>query len=80
MNTMSKIDHFDIVSGLPASSARLRMERWPLALQRTVARFEGLLQKRRSRRALLRLEDHHLDDIGITRQQALEEARKGFFE
>ncbi|WP_457942835.1 DUF1127 domain-containing protein [Vreelandella alkaliphila] len=37
-------------------------------------------QRRRSRRQLLTLDDRLLEDIGITRTQALEEGRKPFWQ
>ena len=37
------------------------------------------IQRRRQRLALSRLDRHQLDDIGLTSEQALEEARKPFW-
>lgn len=34
------------------------------------------LEKKRQRRQLINLSDHLLDDIGVTRVQAIEEAKK----
>ncbi|MBI1206937.1 MAG: DUF1127 domain-containing protein [Azospirillum sp.] len=36
-------------------------------------------QRARQRRALLDLDDHLLEDIGMTREQAVMESRKGFW-
>lgn len=50
--------------------------------ERFVGWFEtvgGIFQRRRQRRALLELEDYLLDDLGLTRQQAEQEARKPFW-
>jgi uncharacterized protein YjiS (DUF1127 family) len=47
--------------------------RWIEALSR-------MLDRRRQRQALLELEDHLLDDIGLTREQAEQEARKPFWQ
>ncbi len=41
-----------------------------------VAIFTTWAAKRRSRRALARLSDAHLTDIGVTRDQALREAER----
>lgn len=43
-------------------------------------RYRQCSAKWRSRRQLLKLEPHELDDIGITRAEAEREAAKGFFE
>lgn len=37
------------------------------------------LQKAEQRRRLLELDDDQLSDIGITREEAVQEARKGFW-
>jgi len=42
--------------------------------------LERLFQVARERRALARLDDRALDDIGLTRQQALAEARRAFWD
>jgi len=39
----------------------------------------GMFRRRRQRQALLGLEDHLLADIGLTREQAEQEARKPFW-
>ncbi|MDH3579349.1 MAG: DUF1127 domain-containing protein [Hyphomicrobiales bacterium] len=49
------------------------------AIVALVAAFDEALERGRQRRALARLEDHHLRDIGITRAQAKQEARKPFW-
>jgi uncharacterized protein YjiS (DUF1127 family) len=36
-------------------------------------------ERSRQRQALAELDDHHLKDIGVTRQQAVEEAAKPFW-
>jgi uncharacterized protein YjiS (DUF1127 family) len=38
-----------------------------------------LIDRQRQRRALLELDAHLLDDIGVSRRQALEEGRKPFW-
>lgn len=42
------------------------------------AKFADILDKRKQRRALLRLSDHMLCDIGLTRADAEEEYRNNF--
>lgn len=41
--------------------------------------ISGMFDRRRQRQALLELDDHLLDDIGLTREQATKEARKPFW-
>ena len=36
-------------------------------------------ERSRQRQALAELDDHHLKDIGVTRQQAIDEAAKPFW-
>jgi len=43
---------------------------------RVAASAHRTLQRRRQRSALLELDDRRLNDIGLTRDQALKEARK----
>lgn len=80
ISAMSIIDHYDIITGKPQYSHRLREERWPVSLLNFVNWFEGRVAKRRSRKHLLGLDDHLLNDIGISRDAARKEAGKGFFE
>ncbi|WP_428515664.1 DUF1127 domain-containing protein [Roseovarius sp.] len=40
------------------------------------ARLRDVIEMYRQRRALARLDDHALQDIGITRQEAMAEARR----
>lgn len=50
--------------------------------ERLVGWFEavsGMFQRRRQRQAMLELEDHLLADVGLTREQAEQEARKPFW-
>jgi uncharacterized protein YjiS (DUF1127 family) len=50
--------------------------------ERLVEWFEvvsGMFQRQHQRQALLELEDHLLDDLGLTREQAEQEARKPFW-
>lgn len=44
-----------------------------------VTALEEALERNRQRRALSKLEDHHLRDIGITRTEATREADKPFW-
>lgn len=44
------------------------------------ARLLDALEMYRQRRALARLDDHALQDIGITRQEAMAEARRPFWD
>ena len=44
-----------------------------------IEEVSGMYSRRRQRQALLVLEDHLLDDIGLTREQAEQEARKPFW-
>jgi uncharacterized protein YjiS (DUF1127 family) len=37
------------------------------------------MERRRQRQALSELDDHHLKDIGLSRAEALAEARKPFW-
>jgi len=43
------------------------------------ASVHRMLQRQRQRRALLEFDDHRLEDIGISWEQAVEEARKPFW-
>ena len=43
-------------------------------------RLRHRIDKYRSRRQLRELDERMLKDIGVTREEALEEARRGFFE
>jgi uncharacterized protein YjiS (DUF1127 family) len=56
-------------SGLPARPSPFA---WLSALKRMHERW-------RQRQALLKLDDHLLRDIGITRAEVIQEARKGFW-
>jgi uncharacterized protein YjiS (DUF1127 family) len=49
---------------------------WPPGVWR---RFRHALELRRQRHTLRELDDRQLDDIGITREQALREANKLFW-
>jgi uncharacterized protein YjiS (DUF1127 family) len=52
----------------------------PRALLRILAEWwRRALARRRQRRALLRLDDHMLRDIGVTRAEARGEARRPFW-
>jgi uncharacterized protein YjiS (DUF1127 family) len=48
-------------------------------LRECVAFVFRLIDRQRQRRALLELDRHLLDDIGVSRRQALEEGRKPFW-
>ncbi len=48
-------------------------------LVRWIEAVSGIFCRRRQRQALLELEDHLLADIGLTREQAEQEARKPFW-
>jgi uncharacterized protein YjiS (DUF1127 family) len=61
----------------PASSAVL--QDLDHTIRGLVWRFSLMLQKKRQRQALLDLNDHLLDDIGITREVAEREAAQSFW-
>lgn len=44
-----------------------------------VAFVKGRIARRRSRQQLLRLDDAMLKDIGLTKEQAIEESKKSFW-
>jgi uncharacterized protein YjiS (DUF1127 family) len=48
-------------------------------LQECITLLRNVLDRRHQRRALRHLDDHLLRDIGISRQEALKEARKPFW-
>lgn len=50
--------------------------RFSLELKPIVSALSLYLEKRKQRRQLLQLDDHLLKDIGITKQQAIDEAAK----
>ncbi|SDI37193.1 DUF1127 domain-containing protein [Alloyangia pacifica] len=45
-----------------------------------LALLTGFFAIARQRRKLAALDDHQLQDLGLTRSQALEEARRGFWD
>jgi uncharacterized protein YjiS (DUF1127 family) len=49
---------------------------WEIRFLRWCARCS---ERSRQRQALAQLDDHHLDDIGMTRQQAIAEVAKPFW-
>jgi uncharacterized protein YjiS (DUF1127 family) len=49
------------------------------SLNRWIAIAKQMYRRRRQRQALLQLEDHQLSDIGLSRKQAGQEARKPFW-
>lgn len=53
---------------------------WLNPLARWIAATRQMYRRRRQRQALLDLEDHQLADIGVSRQQAEQEARKPFWQ
>jgi uncharacterized protein YjiS (DUF1127 family) len=48
-------------------------------LVRWIEAASGMFRRRRERQELLKLEDHLLADVGLTREQAEQEARKPFW-
>jgi uncharacterized protein YjiS (DUF1127 family) len=62
----------EIVRGVPQAGLASRIE----AGVKLVSR---LIDRQRQRRALLDLDDHLLNDIGVSRRAAIEEARKPFW-
>ena len=52
-----------------------RCPEWVYSMQRVWCRMP---ERKRQRRALLQLDDRQLADIGVSRKQALHEARKWF--
>ncbi|WP_226622851.1 DUF1127 domain-containing protein [Alloyangia pacifica] len=59
---------------------RARIRHRPLRRATRLARFIDLLGLARQRRKLAELDDHLLRDLGLTRRQALEEAKRGFWD
>ena len=53
---------------------------WLNPLARWIAAAKQMYSRRRQRHALLELDDDRLADIGVTRQQAEQEARKPFWQ
>jgi uncharacterized protein YjiS (DUF1127 family) len=62
----------DTMRGVP--QARL-----PTRLQAYVKVISRLIDRQRQRRVLLDLDDHLLDDIGVSRREAIAESRKPFW-
>ena len=58
------------------ASAELKTTRVSTWLSRVVALAHGALRRRRQRKRLLELDERQLSDIGVTRDQAREEACK----
>ena len=50
------------------------------SLQKLMKKLELLRQRSRTRKQLLNLDEHQLKDIGLTRQQAMKEARLHFWQ
>ena len=48
-------------------------------LVRWIEAVSGMFRRRHQRQAMLELDDHLLADIGLTREQAEQEARKAFW-
>ena len=46
---------------------------------RVALKMRGWMERSRQRQALLELDDHHLKDIGLSRTEALAEAKKPFW-
>lgn len=67
--------------GTDLSAGRRAQVRWPLhsAAKRWAAFAIRCLERHRQRKALLGLDGRLLRDIGITREQAVREARKPFW-
>lgn len=59
---------------------RARIGHRPLRRASLLTRFVALLGLSRQRRKLAELDDHLLRDLGLTRRQALEEAKRGFWD
>ena len=78
--TIRQIDHFDFVSGRGRSINEVREERLPSRLLRMIEWFQGKHERRRSRNALRRLDDHQLADIGLSREEAEAEASRDFWD
>ena len=78
MDTISAIrkDH----SSLPVTQAEQAGSRRTLrAILAALDQLEDMAERRRSRRALLWLNDAQLKDIGLSRADAFREARRSFF-
>jgi len=63
----------------PLASAIAFFAAIPDRLAYAQARMRWVMDRQRQRRALLDLNDHRLNDIGISRRQALKEGRKPFW-
>lgn len=50
-----------------------------LSIEKTKSTFRLYSQRARQRRQLLELSEHALEDIGVTRAEAMAEARKPFW-
>jgi uncharacterized protein YjiS (DUF1127 family) len=64
---------------LPAQAAVRKCERPTSYLRRALAQFDIWRQRLRDRRALTLMDDRSLRDLGLTRYDALYEARKPFW-
>ncbi|MEC9342215.1 MAG: DUF1127 domain-containing protein [Pseudomonadota bacterium] len=65
-----------VVVGPSVSTAAYKLFR---AVEAFAMAIGAAVEMRRSRRALLQLTDHQLEDIGITRADALNEAKHSFW-
>ncbi|WP_163271350.1 DUF1127 domain-containing protein [Chelativorans alearense] len=76
MDTISAIRHRSR-SGLSFGLAARHLARLLVAV---AERLESMMEKRRSRRALLELSDEQLKDIGISRADAVREGIRPFWD
>jgi uncharacterized protein YjiS (DUF1127 family) len=53
---------------------------WPDWIYAMLRRIGRMIDRHRQRRMLVELSDHRLTDIGVTREQAVREAAKPFWE
>lgn len=64
---------------IATSSTQVRARRQPV-IRTFLARLNDLIVLRRQRQDLASLDDHMLEDIGMTRGQVQAEARRGFWD
>ena len=64
-----------LVSGIRAYTARTKF-----SLTSALTRLDAILERRRSRRALLEMTDDQLKDIGLSRSEAHGEAYRPFWD
>ena len=79
---MSCINNLHSNASIAAQSPRYDRPEWSWAkwLHEFASAFGRMWQRRRERQALLELDDRLLEDVGVTREQALRQASKWFWQ